>query len=533
MVRISQRSQGIPGARLGISWLWLLAALAAALVLLPVGYLVLRALGSERGLWNVLLQPGALSTLLRTAWLAVSVTAAAIALALPLAWLTTCTNLPGRRVWAVLTALPLVIPSFVGAYLLVASLGPRGMIAQWLGALGWLPQLPPIYGYPGAFYLLTLLSYPYVLLSLRAALQGIDPAMEEAARSLGYGPWQTFWRVTLPQLSPAMASGGLFVALYVLRDFGAVSILRYNTFTQAIYIHYSSSFDRAAASILALALVAVSLGVLALDLWRRGRARYYVSSAAASRPPRRVDLGRWRWPALLFCAGVALLALLIPAAVLVYWLLRGWHTGIQLVPLWDATRNSLLASLLAAGATTAMALPVAILNVRRPGWWSNLFERLTYAGFALPGIVVALALVFLGIHYARPFYQSLPMLVLAYVILFLPQAVGSLRASLLQIHPSLEEAARGLGRSPLRVISNVTLPLARPGILSALALVLLTAMKELPATLILSPLGFRTLSTAVWSAVGEAFFARAAAPALMLVAAASLPMAFLVLRERQ
>jgi iron(III) transport system permease protein len=229
---------------------------------------------------------------------------------------------------------------------------------------------------------------------------------------------------------------------------------------------------------------------------------------------------------------VVALALVLPASVLLYWLLRGVQAGEQLAPLWPALRHSIMASGLATGVTLAAALPVVVLAVRRPGQLSRGLERLTYAGFALPGVVIALALVFFGAQYARPVYQTLPMLILAYVILFLPQATGAMRASLLQVHPNLEEAARSLGGRPLWVHLTITAPLVWPGLAAAAGLVFLTTMKELPATLILGPLDYSTLATGVWSAVSEAYFARAAAPALLLILTASLPIALLSLRER-
>lgn len=513
--------------------LWVPAVVVAAAVLLPPAYLLIRALGAGSDVWNLLFRVRTLQILGRTAWLALTVTVASAAIAVPLAWLTVRTDLPLRRLWAVLTALPLVIPSYVGAYLVVAALGPRGMLQGWLESLFGIQRLPDIYGFPGALLVLTSLSYPYTLLSVRAALLRMDPALEETSRSLGHGPWTTFRQVTLPQLRPALAAGSLLIALYTLRDFGAVSIMRYNTFTRVIYIQYQSSFDRTSAAVLALVLVAMTLGILVFEVRMRGRARYYRSGVGTARPQSVTHLGRWRWPALLFCAAVVGLALVLPAGVLLYWLVRGLQVGEQLTPLWLAARNSILASGLAAGATLVAALPVALLSVRWPGRLSNLLERLTYAGFALPGIVIALALVFFGAHYARPFYQTLPLLILAYLILFLPQAVGAVRASLLQVHPSLEETARSLGRRPLGVFATITLPLAWPGIAAGAGLVFLTTMKELPATLILGPFGFKTLATGVWSAVSEAFFAQAAAPALLIILASSLPMAFLVLREQK
>jgi iron(III) transport system permease protein len=516
-------AQGEPG------WkpFWLLAGLTAALVTAPIVYLVWRFVEAGPAALIQLWRFQTLAVLARTLWLAISVTLASALIALPLAWLTARTDLPLRRIWYVLAVLPLVIPSYVGAYLFIAALGPRGALAGWLESAFGLARLPSFYGYPGALLVLTLLSYPLLLLPIRAALLGQDPSLEEAARSLGLSPWQTFRRVTLPQLRPGLAAGGLLVFLYVLRDFGAVSMMRYDSFTRVLYLQYQSSFNRSAASGFALVLVILTLAVVALELRQRSGARYDRGLAAGRRAPPVTALGRWRWPAVLFCLAVASLALFTPLVILVYWLSRGIAAGLDWAPLGEAALNSFQASGLAALAVLPAGLSIAALSVRRPGSWSRLFERLAYAGHALPGIVIALALVYAGANFLRPFYGKLPLLVLAYLILFLPQAVGALRASLLQVNPGLEEAARGLGRRPAQVLSQVTLPLIRPGILSAAALVFLTTMKELPATLILSPFGFRTLATAVWAPVSEAFFAQAAAPALLLILMSSLPLFFL------
>ncbi|MBL1197172.1 MAG: iron ABC transporter permease, partial [Chloroflexi bacterium] len=365
------------------------------------------------------------------------------------------------------------------------------------------------------------------------ALQRMDPALEEAARSLGRGPWRTFWSVTLPQMRPAVAAGALLVALYVLRDFGAVSIMRYDTFTRAIYIQYQNSFDRSTAAALALVLVAITLLILLVEVRTRGRARYYSSTAKSSRPPTIVALGRWRWPALIFCASIVMAALVLPTGNLLYWLVRGLGAGEQVNDLWLSAQNSITGSALAALGAVVAALPVAILDVRHPGKISHLLERISYVAFALPGVVIALALVFFGTNFALFLYQTLPMLVFAYVLLFLPEAVGAVRTSLLQVHPSMEEAARSLGHKPFSVFRRITLPLVRPGIGAGAALVFLTAMKELPATLILAPYGFKTLATGVWSAVSEAFFAQAAAPALLIILVSSIPLAFILLRENK
>ncbi|MDE2861699.1 MAG: iron ABC transporter permease [Chloroflexota bacterium] len=505
------------------------AALVGAAVLLPVAYLALRSLEAGTETWDLLLRPRTLAILARSLLLAATVTAASVAIAVPLAWLTVRTDLPLRGLWSVLTALPLVIPSYLGAFLVVTAIGPKGLLQGWLAPIG-VERLPSIYGFAGAWLVLTLLSYPYVLLPVRAALARMDAALEESSRSLGRSAWQTFLLVTLPLLKPAIAAGALLVALYTLSDFGAVSLLRFETFTWAIYVQYGS-FARDSAAVLSLMLAALALGILVVESRTRGRSRYDSTDTGGGRPPTVVRLGRWRWPAVALCAAVVALALAMPAGVLAYWAARGFIAGETLPLVWSRAWNSLFVSGLAAAVTVAAALPVALLAVRYPGGLGRLLERVSYVGFALPGIAVALALVFLGVRFATPLYQTLAMLVFAYVVLFLPTALGSVRASLLQVSPALEEAARSLGATQLRAVFSVTIPLVRSGALAGGALVFLLVMKELPATLILSPIGFETLAVSIWGAASEAFFARAAVESVLLLLASWVPMAFLVLRS--
>ena len=509
---------------------WIPAMLVAAAMVLPLAYLVLRTLGVGAEVGELLFRMRVLETLGRTALLALAVTGASIAVAVPLAWLTVRTDLPFRRVWSVLTVLPLVIPSYVGGMVVVASLGPTGMLQGFLaGPLG-VERLPEIYGFPGAMLTLVLLSYPYVLLSVRGSLWGLDPSLEETSRGLGYTSWTTFRKVILPQLRPAIAAGALLVALYTLSDFGAVSLLRFESFTYVIYLQYDGG-ARTLAAASSLVLVVLALGILLLEARTRGRSSYYRSTVGTTRPPVAVQLGRWRWPAFAFCGVVVLLALAMPIGILGYWLARGVLAGESLGPAWSTVANSLYVSGLAAIAAVVAALPVAILTIRYASRVSALLERITYVGFALPGIVIALALVFFGANYATPLYQTLGLLIFAYVVLFLPAAVGAARASLLQVSPRIEEAARGLGKRPYQAFATVTLPMMRPGMLAGAALVFLITMKELPATLILGPIGFKTLATSIWSAAEAAFFAQAAAPALLLILASSVVLAFLMLRD--
>ncbi|HSC92890.1 MAG TPA: iron ABC transporter permease [Gaiellaceae bacterium] len=494
--------------------LTVVAVATVALVLLPLAYLVLRAATGGADAWEVLGRRGTLRLVVDTALLVVAVVGAAVAVAVPLAWLVTRTDLPGARAWAVAGALPLVIPSYVAALALLGAFGPRGLLQDVLGRAFGVERLPEIYGFPGAFLALTLSTYPYVFLLVAAALRSLDPSLEEASRGLGRTPWQTFAHVTLPALRPAIGAGSLLVALYVLADFGAVSLMQYDALTRAVYLQYRALFDRDPAAVLALVLVALTAVVLLLESRSRRGAGFHRATPGTARPPARVELGRWRWPALAFCALAVGLFLVVPLAVLVYWTARGEH-GVELP--WAAAARSVGVAALAAGVAAAAVLPLAVLAGRWRRPWTAALERAAYASNALPGIVIALALVFFGARYGGFLYQTLVLLVFAYVVRFFPQGLAGATSALRSVSPRVEEAARGLGRGPSAVFARVTLPLMRPGVLAGAALVFLSTMKELPATLLLRPIGFETLATEIWKYTSLASYSRAAPPALLLI----------------
>jgi iron(III) transport system permease protein len=505
------------------------AAVVATAALIPVVYLVARSINAGSDWIDIVWRLSTAAVFGRTFLLIALVTIISVAVAVPIAWLTVKSNIPLRRVLSVAAVLPLVMPSFVMATTVIEMYSPKGVLQGWLSGLG-VERLPDIYGLGGATLVLVLMTYPYVLLTVRGALRRMDPALEEAARAMGYGPVHTFRAVTLPMLRPAIAGGSLLVALYTLSDFGGVALLRYQTFTSTIMIQYQSSIDRTLAAVLSSILVAIAVLLLLGEGFTRGRGAYHRSTVGAVRVSRRIDIGRWRWAGAAIVGIPVLIGLLIPVAVLIHWLVRGLLNDQQLLPLLIPARNSLYISLLAAVTTVLAALPIAILAVRFQSRLSRFFERAIYIGFGLPGVVVALSLVFFGINVARPLYQSIWMLIFAFVVLFLPASVGALRSSLLQVNPRVEEAAQSLGRSQWRVIFSVTVPLVMPGALAGGAMVFLLTMKELPATLILSPIGYRTLSSSIWSAASEAFFAKTAAAALLLVLVAGVPTAYLTLR---
>ena len=517
--------RGTPGAApLGLR---LAGALVAVAAVLPLAYLAIVVGDSTAAAWDSIWRDRTASLVARSLGLTAAVTFTAVAIAVPAAWLTVRTDLPARRIWTVLLTLPLVIPSYIGAYALISAFGPQGLTAELLGV----DELPSISGFPGAWLVLSLFTYPYVLLPVRASLRRLDPQLEEAALGMGRTPGQMFRSVVLPQLRPAMGAGALLVSLYVMSDFGAVSIMRFDSFTTSIYTAYQASFDRTAAAALSALLVLLMFAILWFEARSRSTDALYRSVPGSQRRARVTRLGRWRIPALGFCGFIVALALVAPVAVLAYWSVQSVAGSVDPGEIAAAAGNSVLASGICAAVAGICAIPVAVLSVRFRGRFSGLVERLTYIGHALPGIVVALALVFFGTRVVIELYQSLGMLIFAWVVLFLPLAVGVIRSSLLQVSPRIEEAARSVGRSQANVMGTVTVPLMTSGILAGCALVFLTAIKELPATLILGPTGFETLATEIWSATGRGFFEGAAIPALILLMVSAVPLYLLTVRE--
>ena len=507
-----------------------------AAVTLPLVYVVMRAFqGGVHGYLEAIGTARMAGLLWRTLILIAGALAVAVPVALGAAWLVVRTDLRWRRFWATVLALPLVFPSYVAAFALIAVAGPSGLLQGFLEPLG-IQRLPSLaYGYSGAVITLSLFTYPYIYLLLVPAWKALDPALEETSRTLGAGPLRTWRRVVLPQLRSPLYGGGLLVTLYVVSDFGAVSLVRYNTLTLSVFHAYRSLFDRTVAAATSTVLIAVAVSFVALQAVLRSRVR--AVRREPTRPPAPVRLGRAQGLAQGALVLFALATVGIPGGVVIGWGLRAIDVGKPLGTVVSAMVHSLQVSLLAALAATVLALPVAFWTVRFPTRTSRTAERLCYSGYALPGLVVALALVFFATRHAGFLYQTLALLVVAYVVRFLPEALSATRSALSDVAPHFEEAARVLGRTPWSAWRRITLPMIAPGVSVGAGLVFLTTMKELPATIILRPTGFETLATRIWAAADEGIFSEAALPALMLLTVSVLPVWWLsirpALRERE
>jgi iron(III) transport system permease protein len=477
------------------------AVVAVLLSLIPFGYLLVRVFGAGFDSFvESIERTRTLELLANSLLLAIAVSLSAMLIGTLQAWIAVRSNLPGRKAFAVLAALPLAIPSYVAAY-------------------SWVAVIPGFNGFFAAWLLLTVGTAPLVYLSVSAALARFDSATEEVASSLGAGKFAVLRKVTWPNIKGATFSGGLLSALYVLSDFGAVSIVRYDTFTRAIYNAYRASFDRNLAATLALILVAVTVLVLVVE--SRSRGRKPIGTVIANRL-NRIDLRIWKLPLVALLAGIASVSLVVPLASLTRWSIVGLpDTDWQEVS--EALFSSIYLSVSGGMLTALLAVAIALVVVRFKTRLGFVLERSVWLTHATPGIVVALSLVYFSNQVAPWIYQTLFLVLIAYVALFLPNALSAISIPLSQSPTSLDEVSASLGLTKLQTLRRVVLPIAGPGIFAATTLVILTVLKELPATLLLRPTGVETLATRLWNETGVAAFSTAAPYALLLVLLAGIP----------
>ena len=506
------RSGHLPGLRRRLlSPLGLLTAGVLLTVGSPLIFVVVQATRAGWAPARALLhRPIAATLLWHTLTLTAAVTTTTAVIGFGAAYLVERTDLPLRRMLSVVLVMPLAVPEFVQGF-------------------SWVSLTASVRGYWGAVLVMTCALYPLVYLPVAASLRRSDAGVEEVARSLGKGRWVTLVKVTLPLTRPALGGGALLVCLYLLGEYGAFAALQFQTFATAIFTEYKVAYNTASASVLTLLLCLVALLVVIGEMRVSGR-RPTGRAAAAGRRPSRVPLGPARFPALAALFALIVLALGVPIGALVYWWARGTSSTLPAASIMTDVWATLGYAFAAAIIATIGAVPVALYSWRRRTRWAATVERGAYLTRALPGIAVGLSIVYITIHYARPFYQTSWMLVAGYVVLFFPLALTGVRAALASVPSGVEEVARSLGVRPARVLLRVTLPLIAPGMGVAAAMVMLAASTELTATLLLRPIGTNTLATQFWTFTTGLAYGEAAPYAALMIAISAIPV--LVLARR-
>ena len=483
------------------AWLTAAGLSVGALAMIPVAYLVARSFESGDEAWETLLRPRTAQLVVNSLVLAVSVGVTSLLLGTVSGWMLAHVRLRGRVLWGVIVTLPLAVPSYLAAY-------------------GWLVLIPSLSGFWPSWVVLTMAGTPYVTLAVAAALRSSSGHLEPVARSLGRSPLSAFFSVTWPRVAPSALAGTLVAVLYSLSDFGAVSMLRFQTLTWGIHSAYAASFDRGLAAVLSVVLVLLAATVVITE--RRLRRR--VPPALGNTRPPSLALGPRMLPLVVIASIPPLLGVLLPLAGLLDRLLQAeTMRQIDVERFFAATASTITLGAAAAALTVLLSLPVAALAARYSGPLVSLVESSTSVALALPGIVVGLSLVFFTLTVAPAFYQGLAALVFAYAVLFLPRAVGTVRSGLALVPIRLAEVSHSLGVSVVRSWMRITLPMALPSLGVAACLVAIAAAKELPATLLLRPTGTSTLATELWSRTAVAEFGAAAPYAAMLVLVAAVP----------
>ena len=484
--------------------LLLASAFIAVLVLVPVVVTIVQAF---QGGWSAaatsIRASSSLVLLLHTALVALVATPICGVIGVGTAWLIERTQLPLRRLWALLVVAPLVVPLFVTSYA-YASLGES------------------LTGYWGSVAIIAFTYYPIVYLLVAASLRVVDPALEETARSLGLGPWRTFARAVLPQIRPALYGGLLLVFLDALVEFDAFVAFKYQTFVFDIYYQYQVSFSASGAAALSFFSIVLCLFVLFVEWRLRGDANYTRIAHGVRRTTTRYDLGKAAPLAVLALIALATVSLGIPVGELIYWFTQGSQAALSSAAagsqyLWPATVTSVALGLSAAVVGVVLALPIAVLAVRYRGRSVTLAERSIYLSFALPDLVAAIALAYVANRYIHFLYGSMALLVLAEAMLFIPFAVVALRSTIGLIEPTLEDTARSLGLGPLRTLWRVTVPLARPGLAAAAVLVFAFVLGDLSTAQVLLPPSYYTLGTQFWADGRTVAFAAAAPYGAVLI----------------
>jgi len=478
--------------------------------------------------------------------LVIGVSLGTLSIGVTSAWLTAMCEFPGSRAFGWALLLPLAVPAYIIAYTYTGLLGFEGPVQgqlrawfDWSYGDYWFPDVRSLWG---AAVMLSLVLYPYVYLMARAAFLEQSLGVLEVSRTLGNGPWGSFFRVALPLARPAVIAGLSLALMETLADYGTVQYFGVDTFTTGIFRTWFGLGDRAAAAQLASILLGFVLVLVVLERWSRRRARFHHSGQKLSRPHRYKLRGWLRWLAFVACVLPVTLGFLLPAGQLLYWSLTTAVAGFD-SRFVELTTNSLLLAAMAAAIAVLLALVMGYGKRLRPSRPVRLGVRTAAVGYAIPGTVIAVGVMIplawidnsidswarehFGLSTGLLLSGTLVALLFAYTVRFLSVSIQAVEAGLGKIRMSMDDAARSLGRRPAQVLREVHLPLMRGTVLSAVLLVFVDVLKELPATLILRPFNFNTLAVRAYEMAADERLADAGPPALMIVVAGILPVILL------
>jgi iron(III) transport system permease protein len=517
---------------------WFIAALCVA----PLFASLIAALTSDWTVWSRLAETVLPRYAMNTLWLVVIVSIGTAVLGTGAAWLVTVYRFPGVRVWEVLLALPLAFPAYVMAYAYTDVLDHPGIVQSVLrDVTGWGARdywFPEIRSLGGAAAMLIIVLYPYVYLLARAAFRQQSATAYLAARTLGQGPWAAFFRVSLPMARPAIAGGVLLAVMETIADYGTVAFFSVQTFSTGIYQAWFSMADRGAAAQLAVCLLSFALLLAALERIERGRRRVAGRGARFDTSGQEQLRGMTAWIATFFCAVPVIVGFVLPVIILVSMAAGEPELFLSRRYIGFMTNSFTLASV-AALVTVLGAIFITYHARTVPGRRSKLLVLLAGIGYAVPGGVIAVGLMVpfaafdnaldafmrdqFGIRTGLLVTGSIWLLVLAYMGRFMAAALNTYGSGVETLPPSLDAAARTLGRGPWAVLFRVQVPAVAGSALTALLIVFVDVMKELPATLILRPFNMDTLAVQAHRLASDERLAQAAVPSLVIVAFGLLP----------
>jgi len=520
---------------------WGTVALAIALLtVIPVAVIFSAWLQPESDILGHLAEFVLPELLANTFWLLLGVGIGVTALGVSLAWLTAMCEFPGRRFFSWALLLPLAVPAYVLAFVMIGLLDYTGPLQTWLREAFGPMQLPQVRSRGGVIFVMSLALYPYVYLIARNAFLTQGRAALEAAQSLGLSRWQGFLKVALPMARPWIAAGLMLALMETLADFGTVAIFNYDTFTTAIYKAWFSLFSLSAASQLSSILILFVLILALAEQRTRSHMKYGGVGRATShnrtRLTRRQALFATAYASLVF--GIAFL---IPLVQLLL-----WTKSVAAIDLdsryWEFVRNSLWLSGLGAAIVCALALLLGYAGRQKPGQFMHLVQRVATIGYAFPGTVLAVG-VFIPVAWldnviidllkaqgwqgTEVLKGTLLVMLLAYAVRFLAVGFGPLDSGLQRITRNIDEAARVMGTGTLSLLSRVHLPMLKASLFTAAALAFVDIMKEMPITLMTRPFGWDTLAVRVFEMTAEGEWERAALPSVAIILAGLIPIIFL------